>query len=97
MKKPKKLYWYRKAQRDIKPILKEYAAARWLSWHLFNDKRFKETFYKGRTEQQGRYAWYDAIRDARANQARLRGILTKATGVGLMSLMGADERTRGES
>jgi hypothetical protein len=94
----------RVAQGDLKALLNEYAAARKVSYDLFNSKRMKDFFFKGidpaniSAMQTARSKYNQAIREARSDQARLRGEITRATGVGLMSLIGSDEtHVQGES
>jgi hypothetical protein len=97
----------RAAQQTLKPLFIEYAVARKVSYDLFNNKRVRDSFYidaqtgkmatSDNERQSGFRRLQGAIRVARSNQARLRGEITRQTGVGLMSMMGEDEKIRGES
>ncbi|MDA4126412.1 MAG: hypothetical protein OK452_04300 [Thaumarchaeota archaeon] len=90
---------YKDARAALKPVLKEYATARLVSWSLFNDERIRAKFLNrdlnGGTA--GRRALNDAIREARIRQTALRKELTSLTGIGLSSMQSEDERIRGES
>ena len=94
-----KIKLIRQAQKQLKPIFKEYAEARKRSYDLFNNERVKQqVMARGQTEATKRSAMRQEIRIARSNQARLRGKLTKMTGVGIQShAFGSEEHIIGES
>ena len=86
------------AREDLRPLFIEYAAARKVSYDLFNSPRMRKKVMDTATTESGkRSALRQAIRIARADQARLRAEITRSTGIGLMSLMSAEEKTVGES
>ena len=88
---------YRIARQDLRELFIQYAAARKVSYDLFNSSRLRASFMKGVEPEEGKRRLRQAIREARADQAQIRAELTRATGVGLMSLMSAEERIQGES